>query len=100
MLLGFVDAREFDGLPDDERRRRAWPGSPRCSATPPSKPVDYLDFRWGRAVRPGRSDRGRSAGIVDNRDLRRVDRFPRRRGALGAAGGGRSPTGSSKSAKS
>ena len=47
VLLGFVDAREFDGLPDAERRRRALAGFAALFGDAALSPVDYLDFRWG-----------------------------------------------------
>ncbi|QLL08665.1 flavin monoamine oxidase family protein [Mycobacterium vicinigordonae] len=47
ILLGFVDARAFDSLPSDQRRRDAL----RCFASvygdAALKPLDYTDFRWG-----------------------------------------------------
>ncbi|SON62821.1 Putative flavin-containing monoamine oxidase AofH [Mycobacterium simulans] len=47
ILLGFVDARAFDSLPTDRRRRDAL----RCFATlfgdEALKPLDYADYRWG-----------------------------------------------------
>ncbi|CAG7047122.1 flavin monoamine oxidase family protein [Mycobacterium avium subsp. paratuberculosis] len=47
ILMGFVDARAFDSLPADQRRRDAL----RCFATlfgdDALKPLDYVDHRWG-----------------------------------------------------
>lgn len=47
VLLGFVDARAFDSLPTEQRRRDAL----RCFAAlfgeEALKPLDYTDFRWG-----------------------------------------------------
>ncbi len=47
ILLGFVDAREFDQLPAEQRRHRAL----RCFAAlfgdEALTPLDYLDHRWG-----------------------------------------------------
>jgi monoamine oxidase len=45
--MGFVDARAFDSLPSEQRRRDAL----RCFATlfgdDALKPLDYVDHRWG-----------------------------------------------------
>ncbi len=47
ILMGFVDARAFDSLPGDQRRREVL----RCFATlfgdDALKPLDYVDHRWG-----------------------------------------------------
>ncbi|ATA29300.1 flavin-containing amine oxidase [Mycobacterium lepraemurium] len=47
ILMGFVDARAFDSLPAEQRRRDAL----RCFATlfgdDALKPLDYVDHRWG-----------------------------------------------------
>lgn len=47
ILLGFVDARAFDSLPSDQRRRDAL----RCFASlfgdEALNPLDYTDHRWG-----------------------------------------------------
>ncbi|MEY8017584.1 flavin monoamine oxidase family protein [Mycobacterium servetii] len=47
ILMGFVDARAFDSLPADQRRREAL----RCFASlfgsDALKPLDYVDHRWG-----------------------------------------------------
>ncbi|WP_204808094.1 flavin monoamine oxidase family protein [Mycobacterium riyadhense] len=47
VLLGFVDARAFDSLPAEQRRRDAL----RCFASlfgdDALKPLDYADYRWG-----------------------------------------------------
>jgi monoamine oxidase len=47
VLMGFVDARAFDSLPADQRRRDAL----RCFASffgdDALKPLDYVDHRWG-----------------------------------------------------
>lgn len=47
VLLGFVDAREFDGRPADERRRQALAGFAALFGDAALSPVDYLDHRWG-----------------------------------------------------
>src|SRR6202012_3376457 len=47
ILMGFVDARAFDSLPTDQRRRDTL----RCFASlfgdQAPKPLDYVDQRWG-----------------------------------------------------
>ncbi|OBA80174.1 monooxygenase [Mycobacterium sp. 1164966.3] len=47
ILMGFADARAFDSLPDEQRRR----DSLRCFASlfgdDALKPLDYVDYRWG-----------------------------------------------------
>lgn len=47
ILMGFVDARGFDSLPIEERRRDAL----RCFASlfgdEALDPLDYVDYRWG-----------------------------------------------------
>jgi monoamine oxidase len=47
ILMGFADARAFDSLPDEQRRR----DSLRCFAAlfgdDALKPLDYVDYRWG-----------------------------------------------------
>jgi monoamine oxidase len=47
ILMGFVDARAFDSLPSDQRRRDAL----RCFASlfgdAALTPLDYVDHRWG-----------------------------------------------------
>jgi monoamine oxidase len=47
ILMGFVDARAFDSLPTDQRRRDAL----RCFASlfgdEALNPLDYVDHRWG-----------------------------------------------------
>lgn len=47
VLLGFVDAREFDALPAEERRRRALSGFATLFGAAALEPIDYLDYRWG-----------------------------------------------------
>lgn len=54
ILMGFVDARAFDSLPTDQRRRDAL----RCFASlfgdAALTPLDYTDYRWGtEAFAPG-----------------------------------------------
>jgi monoamine oxidase len=54
ILMGFVNARGFDSLPADQRRRDVL----RCFATlfgeDALKPLDYIDYRWGaEAFAPG-----------------------------------------------
>lgn len=70
ILMGFVDARGFDSLPIEERRRDAL----RCFASlfgdEALDPLDYVDYRWGTeefapggptaAVPPGSVDEIRS----------------------------------------
>ena len=47
ILMGFVDARAFDSLPTDQRRRDTL----RCFASlfgdEALNPIDYADHRWG-----------------------------------------------------
>jgi monoamine oxidase len=47
VLLGFVDAREFDLLPPQQRRDRALAGFAALFGQRALTPVDYLDHRWG-----------------------------------------------------
>jgi monoamine oxidase len=47
ILLGFADARAFDGLPPDERRRRAMAGFAALFGDAALEPLDYVDHRWG-----------------------------------------------------
>jgi monoamine oxidase len=47
ILLGFVDARSFDALAADERRRQALAGFAGLFGDKALKPVDYIDHRWG-----------------------------------------------------
>ena len=47
VLLGFVDARQFDALPPDERRATALAGFAAIFGDEAAEPIDYLDQRWG-----------------------------------------------------
>ncbi|MDA3638490.1 flavin monoamine oxidase family protein [Mycobacterium xenopi] len=47
ILLGFADARSFDPLPADERRRQALAGFASLFGHAALSPIDYIDFRWG-----------------------------------------------------
>ena len=47
VLLGFVDARQFDALPADERRAKALAGFASIFGEEAAQPIDYLDQRWG-----------------------------------------------------
>lgn len=47
ILLGFADARTFDPLPADERRRRALAGFAALFGDAALEPLDYVDHRWG-----------------------------------------------------
>jgi monoamine oxidase len=47
VLLGFVDARTFDHLPEDQRRRQALDNFAALFGEEALKPLDYVDFRWG-----------------------------------------------------
>ena len=47
VLLGFVDARKFDTMPADERRRHALDGFAALFGEAALSPVDYLDHSWG-----------------------------------------------------
>jgi monoamine oxidase len=47
VLLGFVDAREFDGLPPEQRRERALAGFVELFGDAALRPIDYLDHSWG-----------------------------------------------------
>ena len=47
VLLGFVDARQFDALPADERRAKALAGFAAIFGEEAAQPIDYLDQRWG-----------------------------------------------------
>lgn len=47
VLLGFVDARTFDALPADERRRRALACFESLFGEEALKPLDYVDHCWG-----------------------------------------------------
>jgi monoamine oxidase len=46
ILLGFADARTFDPLPADERRRRALAGFAALFGDAALEPLDYVDHRW------------------------------------------------------
>ena len=47
VLLGFVDARQFDDLPAPQRRERALAGFAALFGDAALHPLDYLDFSWG-----------------------------------------------------
>jgi monoamine oxidase len=47
VLLGFVDARTFDGLSADERRQRALDCFASLFGDEALTPLDYIDHRWG-----------------------------------------------------
>ncbi len=47
ILLGFVDARRFDELPADQRRRDALACFAALFGDDALKPLDYVDHRWG-----------------------------------------------------
>lgn len=47
ILLGFVDARSFDELPADQRRKRALDCFASLFGEEALKPLDYVDHRWG-----------------------------------------------------
>jgi monoamine oxidase len=47
VLLGFVDAREFDALAPEQRRDQALAGFAALFGKQALTPLDYLDYRWG-----------------------------------------------------
>ena len=47
VLLGFVDARQFDELPAQQRRDHALDCFAQLFGEPARKPLDYLDYCWG-----------------------------------------------------
>ncbi len=47
VLLGFTDARTFDPLPSEQRREVALAGFSALFGEAASRPLDYLDHRWG-----------------------------------------------------
>ena len=47
ILMGFVDARAFDSLTSDQRRRDALRCFARLFGDEALKPLDYVDHRWG-----------------------------------------------------
>lgn len=47
VLLGFVDAREFDALAPEQRRSRALAGFAALFGDAALDPIDYLDHCWG-----------------------------------------------------
>ena len=54
VLLGFVDARDFDALPAEQRRERALAGFATLFGERARMPIDYLDHSWGtEAFAPG-----------------------------------------------
>jgi hypothetical protein len=80
-------ARGFAALFGDaalsRRLSRLWGTEPFA----PGGPTAAVPLDRGQPSEPGPAA-GRPGLLGGHRDLRRVDRFPRRRGALGAAGGG------------
>lgn len=47
VLLGFVDSRDFDALPPEQRKARALAGFASIFGDDALTPVDYLDHCWG-----------------------------------------------------
>jgi monoamine oxidase len=47
VLLGFVDAREFDAMPPERRREGALAGFATLFGEQALRPIDYLDHCWG-----------------------------------------------------
>ncbi|WP_231992058.1 flavin monoamine oxidase family protein [Mycobacterium sp. ACS4331] len=47
ILLGFVDPREFDTQPPEQRREHALRGFAALFGDAALHPIDYLDFSWG-----------------------------------------------------
>jgi monoamine oxidase len=47
VLLGFVDPRQFDRLPPEQRRRQAVESFAAIFGEEALEPIDYLDQRWG-----------------------------------------------------
>ncbi|CAN5725608.1 flavin monoamine oxidase family protein [soil metagenome] len=47
VLLGFVDSREFDTLPAEQRRERVLAGFAALFGDAALSPIDYVDHRWG-----------------------------------------------------
>ena len=47
VLLGFVDAREFDALPPDQRREKALKSFTALFGVDAENPIEYLDHCWG-----------------------------------------------------
>lgn len=47
ILLGFTDARTFDPLPPEQRRRRALAGFATLFGDAALHPIDYVDHCWG-----------------------------------------------------
>lgn len=47
ILLGFVDPRNFDVLPVEQRRRLALEGFATLFGDDALRPIDYLDYCWG-----------------------------------------------------
>jgi monoamine oxidase len=47
VLLGFVDSREFDTLPAEQRRQRALECFAALFGDEALTPLDYVDHRWG-----------------------------------------------------
>ena len=54
ILLGFIDARTFDPLPETERRDQVLKGLAALFGDAALQPIDYIDHRWGtEAFAPG-----------------------------------------------
>jgi monoamine oxidase len=47
VLLGFVDARDFDALPAEQRREKALESFTALFGVGAENPIDYLDHCWG-----------------------------------------------------
>lgn len=47
VLLGFVDSREFDALPPEQRREKALTSFTALFGVDAENPIDYLDHCWG-----------------------------------------------------
>lgn len=67
ILLGFVDSREFDTQPAEQRRERALDCFAALFGEQARAPIDYVDHRWGQrnsrpAVRPQRCRPARGPG--------------------------------------
>jgi monoamine oxidase len=47
ILLGFTDARSFDGLAPEQRRKKALTGFSALFGDAAANPIDYIDHCWG-----------------------------------------------------
>jgi monoamine oxidase len=47
ILLGFTDARSFDGLAPEQRRKKALAGFSALFGDAAANPIDYIDHCWG-----------------------------------------------------